>query len=188
MITAPLVLRVGSSALPAEGLLGGRHAVRTAIAPTPAATATARPAAAAGSARSAPATGARRPRVRDVHGDLAAVEVLAVQLGDGPLRLLGGRHLDEAEAPGLAGELVRDHGRRLHGPALGEVLSKGLTGRGIGQTTHVQFRSHMVLLRSLFRFVRAPILGRASIGGEAAAGVMRGRGTSVMLRAGSATR
>src|SRR5581483_3639062 len=109
-----------SRRLPAEGLLGRRHAVGTTV-PASAPRAT-RPATTTRPTRAAPAARPRSPGVRDVHGDLPPVEVLAVQLGDRPLGLLRGCHLDEAEAARLARELVRDHGSRLHGAALREIL------------------------------------------------------------------
>src|SRR6476660_85685 len=107
--------------LPAEWLLGRGDAVGATVPASTARAARSTPPATR-PAGTPPAARAGRTRVRDVDGDLAPVEILAVQLRDRPLGLLRGRHLDEAEAPRLARELVRDHGSRLHGPALREVF------------------------------------------------------------------
>src|SRR5258707_5759924 len=87
----------------------------------------------AAAAAGTPATRARGLRVRDGHGDAPAVEVTAVQLADRLLRLLRRVHLDEAEAPRLAGEAIGDDGRRLHVPALGEELAEPFAGRRVRQ-------------------------------------------------------
>src|SRR5688572_21457127 len=123
------------SDLPAERLLGGWHAVGRAIAAATTGAARA-PTAAAGPAPATTAT--RRPRVRHVDGQLAAVQVLAVELRDGPLRLLGRGHLHEPEAPGLPGELVGDHRRRLDRAALGEVLAEGFARGRVREPTNVE--------------------------------------------------
>src|SRR5262249_33145106 len=106
---------------PPEGFLRGRHAVGPAVpaAEPSAAPPTTRPASAAPRpAWSTSAARARRPRVGDVHRDLPPVQLLAVELGDGTLASLRGRHVDEAEASGLSRELVGDHRGRLDGTAL----------------------------------------------------------------------
>jgi len=67
----------------------------------------ARPGAAAASARA----GTIGPGPGLVDRQRTALEVLAVQAGDGLVGLFLVRHLDEPEATGLAGELVLDDGR-----------------------------------------------------------------------------
>src|SRR5215470_3819674 len=126
-------------ALPLERLLRRRYAVGAAIT---AAEATAPPAAArtpaAGPASAARPAAARAWSLRggEVHGQLAAVEILAVELGDGALGLLGRGHLDEAEPARLPGELVGDHRRGLHRPALREVFPQGFARRRIREAAH----------------------------------------------------
>src|SRR5262249_58645155 len=134
--------------LPLEGLLGGRHAVGAPItapessAPPAAGTTTARPAAASRPA----STGARCLGCGEIHGELAPVEVLAVELRDGALSLLGSGHLDETEAAGLSGELVGDDRRGLHGAALGKIFPQRLARRRVRQPAHIEFGSHADLL------------------------------------------
>ena len=69
--------------------------------------------AAAAAAKTAARAGSVGPGTRFVDRQVAALEVLAVQTGDGLLGLVLVRHLDEAETSGLAGELVLDDGRGL---------------------------------------------------------------------------
>src|SRR5438094_6084983 len=68
----------------------------------------------------APATAAAGalPRLADVQGP--ALELFAVQVLDGLLRLARRAHLDEAEAAGPSGVAVRDDGRRGDGSRLRE--------------------------------------------------------------------
>src|SRR5262245_21951819 len=67
---------------------------------------------------------ARRLRVGNLHDDASAIELTSVQLRNRVLGVLGCAHLDEAEAPGLAGEAIRDHGRGDHVPGLRKELPK----------------------------------------------------------------
>src|SRR4051794_5019664 len=62
------------------------------------------------------------PRPRLVDGQGAAVHLLAVEGGDGRLRLLLTAHLHEAEALGAARVTVLDHLRRFHRPVRLEHL------------------------------------------------------------------
>ncbi len=59
---------------------------------------------------------ARLARPRLVNLDVPALELGIVELLNRLGRFLRGRHLDEAEALGLARELVRDHGDALNLP------------------------------------------------------------------------
>src|SRR6266542_5037129 len=135
-----LALSVGLSGrspakeLPAKRLLGRRDAVgapipATAEAAAPAAAGTSAPARAAGTA-SAPA-GAAGPRRGHVHRDLPAIQILAIELGDGALGLFRRRHFHEAEATRLARELVSDHRGRLDRAALSEVFTERFTSCGV---------------------------------------------------------
>ncbi len=64
-----------------------------------------------------------------IHTDRTTMEVLVVQSGNSSLRLLGIRHLDEAEASRFARKLVHnDAGRRNRA-----IRFKGLTKIGIGR-------------------------------------------------------
>src|SRR3982750_2734062 len=50
-----------------------------------------------------------------VHGEAAALEVAAVERGDGGLRLLVVAHFHEAETLGAPGVPIHDHLRGIHG-------------------------------------------------------------------------
>src|ERR687892_329799 len=65
-----------------------------------------------------------------LHLDLPAVQLASVQLGDGLLRLLGRRHLDEAEALRAPGHLVGDDGGRGYRSGLAEEPPERLV-RGV---------------------------------------------------------
>lgn len=103
-------------------------------------TATELPPASAPAAWAAPRAG--RLGVGNVHRELPPIKLLAVQLGNRLLSLLARGHLNEAEAPRPAGELVGDHRSRFDSSALGEELPKALGSGGIGQAANVQFRRH----------------------------------------------
>jgi hypothetical protein len=60
--------------------------------------------------------------LRLIHGQQAALQILAAQGGDGGLGLLVAPHLDEREASGLPGQAVRDDLDRLHCAVLREQL------------------------------------------------------------------
>src|SRR5207249_5659945 len=77
-----------------------------------------------------------------VHADHAAVERMAVERRDRAFRLLGGGHLDEAEASRASRLPVGHHGGRLH---LAEPRKRGAQtiGRGgEGKTTDEQLHGH----------------------------------------------
>src|SRR5215475_871483 len=104
-------VRVVPTRLPLHGF--GRPVRIAAVPPAPATRSTTSATRSAPAARPAPAAATRAGglRIRDLHRDPAAVELAAVQLGDGRLGLLRRVHFDEPESPGLAGEAIGDHRR-----------------------------------------------------------------------------
>src|SRR5213595_859635 len=92
--------------------------------------ATAEPAAAAGALA----------RLADVQGP--ALELFAVQLLDGLLRLARRAHLDEAEAAGPSGVAVRDDGRRGDGSRLREQRLQVGTRRVERKIPHEDLLTH----------------------------------------------
>src|SRR5829696_3421959 len=101
-------------------------------------------AAAAATAAEAAATAARpcRHRLRLVDRQVAAAEVVVVQLLDRALRLLVGRHLDEAEPAGTTGGHVAHDLHALDGATACEQLFEVLLTRGVRKVPHVKFSTH----------------------------------------------
>src|SRR5213083_1627274 len=89
---------------------------------------------------------ARAARRGLVHADHAPVERGAVERGDGLLRLLGGRHLDEAEAPRASRLSVGHHGGRHHLAEACEGAAQALARGGKRETTDEQLHGHDLLL------------------------------------------
>src|SRR5437667_12268967 len=85
---------------------------------------------------------ARAARRGLVHADHAPVERGAVERGDGLLRLLGGRHLDEAEAPRASRLSVGHHGGRHHLAEACEGAAQALARGGKRETTDEQLHGH----------------------------------------------
>src|SRR5207253_2654753 len=85
-------------------------------------------------------------RLADVQ--LAALQLVAVQLGDRPLGLARRAHLDEAEAARPSGGAIGDHGGRLAGPGLREERLEIRTRRVEGKIAHEQLLAHVSLLAS----------------------------------------
>src|SRR5262245_19559078 len=79
-------------------------------------------------------------------GELAAVELVAVQLLDGAVGLLGRAHLDEPEAARLAGRAIGDDRGGLAGADAREQLGQLLAGGGEGQVPHEELLAHRSLL------------------------------------------
>src|SRR5437867_1011627 len=102
----PVALLEFASAAPAVFAVGAGAAAAAARGPI------AVRAGAPGRTRRARTTRAARRGLVDA--DHAAVEGSPVERGDGLFGLLGGRHLDEAEAPRAAGLSVGHHGGRHH--------------------------------------------------------------------------
>src|SRR4051812_16567564 len=75
----------------------------------------------------------RRLRARLVHGEVAAAELMVVQLLDRVLRVLVGRHFDEREAAGAAGRLIAHHvdavDRADRAKQRAEILVVGVVGK-----------------------------------------------------------
>src|SRR5438552_7062971 len=94
----------------------------------------------AGRPRRARTTGAAWRRL--VHTDHPSIERGAVERGDGLLRLLGGRHLDEAEAPRASRLSVGHHGGRHHLAEACEGAAQALARGGKRETTDEQLHGH----------------------------------------------
>src|SRR5262249_22818535 len=94
-------------------------------------------AAAVPAASAATAAAAVFHRLGLVDDEGAAVELAAVQSGDRFLRLVARAHLDEAEAPRLAGEFIRDHLRRPQAPVRREDFLEAAFRNRIRQTADV---------------------------------------------------
>jgi hypothetical protein len=122
-------LRAASAAMPPS------HLPPRFAAPT---TATASTAAAAEAATA----GARRHRLRLVNGQVPAAEVVVVELIDGFLRLLVGRHLDEPESACAASRHVAHDLDALDGATSGEELLQVLLSRAVREVAHVKFSTH----------------------------------------------
>src|SRR5438552_2148793 len=97
------------------------------------------------------ATTALLGRLGQLHFDLAPVEIAPVEARHGFLRLLGRRHLDEAEAPRPAGPGVGHDRRGLDDPGGGEDLAQTLTGDGEREAADEQFVRHDVSPCHIFR-------------------------------------
>src|SRR5262249_6840913 len=72
----------------------------------------------------------------------AALDLGAVEGGDGRLGLLVAAHLAEAEPLGPAGVAVHDHLRRLDGAVRPEQLLQRAVGDAVGQVADVQLLAH----------------------------------------------
>src|SRR6185437_6489909 len=124
-------------------------AVTAAAATTTAAAAAAVAAtAAAASTTSEPATTATAAAaiLGLLHRDLASLDVAAVDLVDGLLGLVIGRHLDEAEATRAAGLAIGDDLGIGDGAERGEQLAQIQLGDAVGQISNVESRSHFFLV------------------------------------------
>src|SRR5437762_43872 len=95
---------------------------------------------AAGRPRRPRAAGAARRRL--VHADHPPIERGAIERGDGLFRLLGGRHLDEAEAPRASRLSVGHHGGRHHLAEACEGAAQALARGGKRETTDEQLHGH----------------------------------------------
>src|SRR5262245_30068196 len=125
------------SRLGGPGLMGSRRASVRSV------RAWARPATAA-PAIAAPPTAAALAGLGD--GELAAADLVPVQLLDGALGLFGRAHLDEAEAAGLSGGPVCDDRGRLDRADTREEVVQLLVGCGEGQVPHEELLAHRSLL------------------------------------------
>src|SRR5262249_49414050 len=77
------------------------------------------------------------PRARLVDRYRTTLDLLAVEGGDGGLRLLLAAHFDEAEPLGLLGGAIRDHFGRTHGAVRREQLLQLTVADAIAQVTDV---------------------------------------------------
>src|SRR5438309_6040637 len=117
----------------------------------PAAAAAAAEAAAWASAAATPAaSAAARALARLADVQLAALQLVAVQLGDRPLGLARRAHLDEAEAARPSGGAVGDHRGGLAGPGLREERLEVRARRVEGKIAHEQLLAHVSLTPGLW--------------------------------------
>jgi len=79
------------------------------------------------------------------HVELPTLQLAAVQLGDGLLRLAGRTHLDEPEAARPARRAIGDDGRGLAGPGFGEQRLQILARRVERQIANEQLLAHELL-------------------------------------------
>ena len=113
-------------------------------APTVSATTTATTvsATAAGTTTAAATTTAALLRAGLVYRQVTALEILAVERGDGSLRLLIAAHLDEAEALGTPGIAIGDHLRRHHRAVRGKHLLQVALVHVVAQVADVKLLTH----------------------------------------------
>src|SRR5687767_14320454 len=81
-----------------------------------------------------------------VNRQIAAVEVLAVELLDGCSRFFRSRHLDKAETSRATGHAIFYDLSRFNVTRLGKVLAQIIAGRLEREISHVQFCSHFSVL------------------------------------------
>ena len=74
-----------------------------------------------------------------VDGQVAALEVLALECRDGCVAFLGVAHGDKAESAGTAGFTVGDQGDLGRFAVLGEEIAQILVGGVKGQIAYVEF-------------------------------------------------
>jgi hypothetical protein len=99
-------------------------------------------AAAAKAAAPAAATRACGHGLGLIDGQVAAAEIMIVQLLDRALRFLVGRHLDEAEASGATGCHVAHDFDAFDVSAAREELLEILLARGVRKVPDVEFSTH----------------------------------------------
>src|SRR5262249_42007022 len=134
------------------GIVPGRWAGSPAAAATSHAAALARPT--AHPAAPAPAGRPVLSRARFVDVQLAPLEILAVQAVDRGLRLRLLRHLEEAEALGLAGDPVLDDGAGGHLAELLERLPELVLGESVREVAYVEVHPCLLCLGPMMRLAR----------------------------------
>ena len=93
-------------------------------------------------------TAAAAPAIlRLFHGNLAALNVAAVQLLDGLAGLVVRRHLDEPEAARPTGLTIGDDLGVRDSAEAGEQFTEIQLGDAIGQIANIQSRSHFILFQ-----------------------------------------
>src|SRR5262249_26294045 len=80
-----------------------------------------------------------------VDGQGTAIVLLAVEVGDGGLGLVIGRHFDEAEAAAGAGSAVGDDLGALDGPVSREEILEVRAAHVVAQISDVKFPAHCKL-------------------------------------------
>src|SRR3954468_10127387 len=114
-----------------------------------AATAAAAVAAAAEATTAVAARAGRRLRARLVHGEVAAAELMVVQLLDRVLRVFVGRHFDERETAGPAGRLVAHHVDAVDGADRAKQRAEILVVSVVGKVADVELSCHESVLSLL---------------------------------------
>src|SRR6516165_8893609 len=153
------------SALRARRRVAAKRRSSLSLLPAPAAAtaavaATTTAAAAVAAAATATAPVLARPGLVD--GEVTAAGELAVQGGDGRLRLLVRLHLHEAEPFRAPGVTVHDDLGRLHGPVGREHLLQVAVGHAIIQISDVQSLAHLGLRTREQKGALPPATGRAA--------------------------
>jgi hypothetical protein len=83
---------------------------------------------------------------RFVDGEGAAVDFLAMELGNGRLGFFGGAHFDKAETAGTAGDAVVDHLHPGDIARLSKEIGQVVFRHAKGQVAHIEFYAHYFLL------------------------------------------
>lgn len=78
-----------------------------------------------------------------INGQIATIDVLAIQGGDSCLRFLVGTHFNKAEALGAAGFPIHDHLGRCHGSEIAEQLFKTALVDAVGQIAYVKLSTQL---------------------------------------------
>jgi hypothetical protein len=95
-----------------------------------------------------------------VDRQIAAVEILAVELLDRRGRFFRGRHLDEAEASRATRHTILDHLGRFNIASLGEVVAQIVAGRLEREISHVKFCSHFYVCPLMLKEARNQSLNK----------------------------
>ena len=135
-----------TTATPASATAATLAAATTAASTTAAAVAATSATAAAAAVTAAAARRTFFTRTRLVHSESATVEGLAMEVGDGSLRVCVGPHGHEREAAGFAGEFVLDEKHFADRTCLREIVLQVGLSRVEGQIAHVEFVAHLILL------------------------------------------
>ena len=79
-----------------------------------------------------------------VDGEGAAINLLAVQGGNGLLRFLGAAHGDEREAAGAIGHAIHHQVGFGDRAMRGKRVLQAVLGGGVGKISYVQFITHVM--------------------------------------------
>ncbi len=101
---------------------------------------------AAAATTAAAAAGTLFTRTSDVHGEVTAAHVLAVETGDGRLRGFSSVHGDEGETAGFAGHAIHHEVDFHDGAVGGESVLEIVLGGVEGKIPYKQFVVHVMYL------------------------------------------